>query len=173
MLEHIRFACYTYQNGGLWDTRYNRIAGSLLSCGYIIVSYGGQRMLTHRIIWELHYGPIPAGLIIDHINGVRHDNRIENLRLATRAENSRNCTKHRDNTSGFKGVSWNKRQQKWECRIYWGKRFLHLGYFDCPIIAAQAYDAKAIELFGEFAKVNFPLKEFVEQPTSILLVGCE
>ena len=70
------------------------------------VTYQGTRLLAHRIIWELFNGPIPDGMVIDHLNGDPWDNRIENLACKTNAQNQQNSKMHKSNTSGFKGVSF-------------------------------------------------------------------
>lgn len=73
---------------------------------YYIVGIGGKQYKVHRIIWELKFGEIPEGKIIDHINGDSLDNRIENLRIATYIHNNSNKKKASNNTLGFSGVSW-------------------------------------------------------------------
>lgn len=95
-------------------------------------------------------------LLTDHRNGNGLDNRRANLREATRTENNRNVGQRSDNTSGFKGVSWNKQRQKWVAYIMIDKRQRFLGHYDNPEDAAHAYDAAAREGFGEFAWVNLP-----------------
>lgn len=93
----------------------------------------------------------------DHRNGDGLDNRRSNLREATAGENGRNRRIDRDNTSGFKGVCWHKRDRRWQASIRVGGRSpRHLGYFPTPEEAARAYDAAARELHGEFATLNFP-----------------
>jgi len=106
----------------------------------------------HRLVWEKHNGPIPEGMDIDHINGDRRDNRIENLRLATRTQNLANGTKRKPGKSGFLGVC--QRYNKWAAKISHGNRTLNLGYFSTPKAAARAYDAMARYLHGEFAMTN-------------------
>lgn len=93
----------------------------------------------------------------DHRNGNIHDNRRENLRLCTRSQNNANRHKIPLHSSRFKGVGWEKGRRKWQVRIkHQGKR-IWLGYFDSEEAAAKAYDAKARELFGEFAATNNPV----------------
>ena len=95
--------------------------------------------------------------ITDHINGDGLDNRRSNLREVTAVENGRNRRRDRDNTSGFKGVCWHKRDRKWQAGIRdGGKSPRHLGYFSTAEEAAHAYDAAAREMHGEYATLNFP-----------------
>lgn len=90
---------------------------------------------------------------IDHINENKLDNRKDNLRFCTRAENMRNKKKHRG-ISKYKGVHWCKNVNKWRAKIYNGKT-IHLGLSNNQEECARMYDAKAKELFGEFANLNF------------------
>lgn len=109
-------------------------------------------MYEHRLIFLYHYGYLPK--LVDHINGDPFDNRIENLREATASENGGNRRKINDSlTSKYKGVSLNK-TGKWRAQIVLNYRKLYLGLFDTQIEAAKAYNKAALELFGEFAKVN-------------------
>ena len=87
---------------------------------------------------------------IDHKNGDSLDNRKENLRLATGQENSRNRKKRNDNTSGYKGVSWNRERQKFVASIKFNSKILFLGYFDTAEEASSVYETKALKEFGEF-----------------------
>lgn len=94
----------------------------------------------------------------DHANGDGLDNRRANLRPATRSQNNANKQRHKNNTSGYKGVSWRKRTRQWQAYIGAGKggKMIHLGYFTTAEAAARAYDAAAIVAWGEFARPNFP-----------------
>lgn len=93
---------------------------------------------------------------VDHRNGDGLDNRRSNLRPATNAQNARNGPLRMHNTSGYRGVFWNKRDRVWHAKIGADYRLRHLGTFPDPISAAHAYDAAARELHGEFARLNFP-----------------
>lgn len=119
----------------------------------IIAKIGSDKIATgaHRVIWEMHYGPIPHGMVIDHINGNPFDNRLRNLRLATLAQNARNARKNSNNTSGFKGVSFHKVTQKWSASIRIGRRSRHLGLFDSPEEAHGAYMLASSAEYGDFA----------------------
>jgi len=95
------------------------------------------------------------GLVVDHWNHDSLDNRKENLRECTHAENSSNMKRHKENKySKFKGVYPNK--ARWRAVIMQYGKYIHIGTFDTQIEAAKAYDSRAIELFGEFAYLNFP-----------------
>lgn len=93
---------------------------------------------AHRLVWLLNIKEWPnRGL--DHINGDKSDNRIENLRLASQAENNQNTPKARDNSSGHIGVDFHKKTGKWRARISVEKRTRHLGLFDTKDNAIEAY----------------------------------
>jgi hypothetical protein len=93
---------------------------------------------------------------VDHANGDKLDNRRYNLRVCSRKENCRNVRCGTANTSGYKGVSWNKQAGKWRAFIKTNKRQRFLGHFADEAAAACAYDEAAREMFGDFARLNFP-----------------
>lgn len=92
----------------------------------------------------------PEGVDVDHINGNGLDNRYENLRLATRQQNIANKRMSKNNTSGYKGVSWCKSKQKWRAVVKVCGSQLNLGYFDSPELAHQVYLRYAKIAFGDF-----------------------
>lgn len=96
--------------------------------GYLRVGLNSRQYLVHRVIFLYHHGFLPECL--DHINGIRSDNRIENLRPATRYENICNSKFRSDNTSGVKGVHWNCVKKKWQVRLHVEKKVKSLGYYD-------------------------------------------
>lgn len=102
------------------------------------------------------------GQIVDHINRDKLDNRRSNLRIANQAQNMRNCDVRKTNTSGYKGVHWHKQNQKWKVEITKDYKNIHIGTFDDLEEAARAYDAMAVKLFGEFARLNFPDDPIIE-----------
>lgn len=112
--------------------------------------------LRSRLVWFAVNGPIPEGMEINHKNHDRAEDSINNLELVTPAENCRYKRKHKDNTSGYKGVSYNKKTNKYRAQIWVNSKRKSLGYYDCPIEAARAYDRAAREHFGKFAILNFP-----------------
>lgn len=102
----------------------------------------------HIYLWEQVVGTIPLGLVIDHINGNGLDNRLENLRLATKRQNAHNMRARRGGTtsSSHVGVYWNKRYGKWEARIYVNHKNRYLGRFENEDDAGRAYQVALEEL---------------------------
>jgi hypothetical protein len=96
-----------------------------------------------------------SGKIIDHKNHDGLDNRKCNLRICNCSQNTKNSKIYKTNTSGFNGVIWNKERKKWRAQIYKDYQTIFIGYFKDKEVAARAVDEKAIELFGEFAILNF------------------
>lgn len=115
----------------------------------------GKMIYMHREILNT-----PAGMHTDHINGNGLDNRKSNLRICTPTQNQHNSIKWANTSSRFKGVSWKKSARKWEAYIRINKKLIHLGHYNSEIKAAEAYDDKAIEIFGEFANLNFPSQSY-------------
>lgn len=124
------------------------IAGTKQSRGYIVISVDGRRYVAHRLAWLYTYDRWPVG-DLDHINGVKNDNRIANLREATRRQNMQNVRKHKHNTSGYKGVAWHSQRNKWRAYIFDNYRQKHLGLFDTKEAAAAAR-AKAEKTTHEY-----------------------
>ena len=118
---------------------------------YAQTRLNGRRVMMHRMIMDA-----PSGVEIDHINGNGLDNRRDNLRYASRGENSRNKSPSTRNTSGFLGV--HRSQGKWRAQIQIDGRQVCIGRFDSPEEAARERDKAAIRLHGEFAWLNFPEK---------------
>ncbi|MDE2436463.1 MAG: HNH endonuclease [Sphingomonadales bacterium] len=104
------------------------VAGGVGNHGYIQVGFAGCRYMAHRIAWAIYHGAWPEDQI-DHINQDRTDNRILNLRSVSQTENSRNAKMPKNNTSGFTGIGWHKRDQKWAAYICCDGRQRSLGCF--------------------------------------------
>lgn len=102
----------------------------------------------------MHHEILKTLELIDHVNGNIQDNRKSNLRIANKQKNAANCKIHKHNTSGYKGVSYIKSLKKYRAYIVHNNRQMHLGVFKTAKEAAQAYNKKAIEIFGEFARLN-------------------
>ena len=112
-----------------WNVRHHgKPVGSINTSGYSQVKIFGRLYLTHHIAWALHYNEWASNQI-DHINGKKTDNRIVNLRDATRSENAKNKTMPVSNKSGHIGVEYRKSRKKWRARITSGGKQVHLGYF--------------------------------------------
>jgi len=115
-----------------WNIRYANKKLKTNSSNCVGILYNGQRfyVLYHRLVWCHYYGKWPeSNLVIDHKNGDFYDNRIKNLRLVTTAENNRNRSIPKNNTSGHLGIRLNKKASKWEAMIGVNGQQLFLGYF--------------------------------------------
>ena len=110
----------------------------------------------HRQVLEAE-GYDLNGLDVDHVNGNKLDNRVKNLRVATKSQNQYNRGKPKSNTSGFKGVSWYAPGNSWRAKITVNKKYINLGSYKCPIEASEAYLAAAQKYHGEFSFENSQL----------------
>ncbi|KKN71936.1 hypothetical protein LCGC14_0415820 [marine sediment metagenome] len=111
---------------------------------------GKRRLeLMHRKIMDA-----PKGMVVDHINHNTLDNRRANMRVCTNSQNSCNSLPV-EGSSKYKGVHWSEYQERWVAQIKLDYKYHNVGVFKDEIKAAEAYDEKAIELFGEFAYLNF------------------
>lgn len=132
-------------DGNLILLKSPRVSKRKRSGNYIRVKYQGSTYQAHRIIWEMFNGPIPDGFKIDHINGVKDDNRLDNLRLVTDSLNNRNKGRDTRNKSGYNGVIWNKQVSKWQAHIRVDGKSKHLGLF---VNIADAVKARALAEAG-------------------------
>lgn len=115
------------------------IAGGIEHQGYWRIKIDGKTYKAHRLAWLYVHGKFPSAYL-DHINGVKSDNRIANLREATNQENQQNIKKaFRTSTHGVLGATWNCQANKWCARIKHGTKRIHLGYFDSAEEAGAAY----------------------------------
>jgi hypothetical protein len=121
---------------------------------YAVRKENGESIKMHRWIMDA-----PDDLVVDHIDHNGLNNRKENLRICTFAENCRNLRSSRCKTSKYKGVHWNKRCRKWAAQISCDNKTYHLGYFTDETEAAYAYDEAARKYHGQFASLNFPTKD--------------
>ena len=121
--------------------------------GYLQTHFKCVHYLTHRLVWIFVYDEHPDGYL-DHINGNRSDNRIENLRIVTKKQNAENRKKRQNKSSKFKGVCFRKDSNKWTAQIGSNYKLKHLGYFETEELAYEAYK-KAAELLHTRNNVNF------------------
>lgn len=124
-------------------------AGTYTS-GYIHIEFLKKVWKAHRIIWIMHFGEIPDGMVIDHVDNNGTNNLLSNLRLATRQENNRNSVKRKGSKSKYKGVSWHAGQQKWNAVIQVDGVRHHIASFDNEEEAHKAYCEVAEMIFGKF-----------------------
>ena len=148
---------YDPQTGHLtWKVRTSRrvqvgkIAGCKSSDGRVLVGICGKLYKAHRVAWAIMTGVWPTNQI-DHKNQDPSDNRWDNLREATKAQNMRNITHIASNTSGIKGVGWSKASQKWRAYIAVDKTYYHLGVFEDIEDAKRARREAERRFYGEFA----------------------
>jgi hypothetical protein len=127
-----------------------KIAGSTSGNGYRHILVDGRRHKAHRIIWVMNRGEIPSGKEIDHADRNHANNRLENLRLATHAENMRNSPKRNDNQSGYKGIHLDKTSGKFFAQIRINGKQTFLGRFKTAAAAGAAYATAALETQGDF-----------------------
>ena len=130
------------------NTQYaGKVAGCLddKGCGYILLHIYEERFLAHRVIWEMINGSIPKGMQVDHINHIRNDNRIENLRLVSKQCNQKNLSMNKRNKTGISGVTINK-HGKYFAQIGVRGKTTSLGYYDNIFDAACARKAAEINL---------------------------
>ena len=116
-----------YKKGAGRGRPTNKPAGWRSSQGYKMVLIDGKNYRMHRVIWLYVYGYLPEQ--IDHVNHVRHDNRLCNLRAATNATNHMNRPMQANNTSGVVGVYWFKRDKKWDAQIKINGKNVYIGRF--------------------------------------------
>lgn len=143
------------RTGNAWNARFSGkpAISAPHSNGYLAGTIKYGKFLAHRVAWALHYGEWPEGQI-DHVNGVKTDNRIVNLRLASACQNMQNVGAKARNTSGFKGVTWDKSREKWQAAIRVNCKTKHIGRYSNPEAAYAAYCRAAHKYHGEFARTE-------------------
>lgn len=145
-----------YKEGVLyWKTsrqgvKKNRLAGSTIAGGYRHISINGVYFYVHRLVFLIHHGFIPEK--VDHINGIRNDNRIENLRAATQSQNLWNMKIRSSNKSGVKGVFFCNTKKKWVAKFNMYYKAYYAGSFNTIEEAEEAIIKKREILHKEFAR---------------------
>lgn len=130
--------------------RVGDVAGTLHARGYVIIRHRDRTIKAHRLAWYFVYGEWPPTLI-DHVNGIKSDNRICNLRLATKSQNGVNRAYH-----PMKGIRYHRRTagDRWVVRFKKDRKYVHVGTFYSLSDAQAAYKAALVEHFGEFARLR-------------------
>jgi len=148
---------FDYKNGELFwkNPKSNRVkigqkAGSKNNKGYFKTAINGKYFLNHRIIFMIHYGFLPK--MIDHIDNNSENNFIENLRPATRSENQHNSKISQNNTSGIKGIYWNKKSKKWKTQFKLNNKKMYFGEYNDIDYAKFVIDAMRYKYHKEFAR---------------------
>lgn len=136
------------------SSRKDKLVGYLNSQKYRIIGSAKHNIKAHQLRWFMEYGILPKE--IDHIDRNPDNNRIENLRQATRSQNTINIPPSGKGTSKYKGVSKNPKDGFFYARSHKNKKDKHIGIFKCEKDAAKAYDDYVIKEYGEFAYLNFP-----------------
>ena len=134
-------------------TRQRGNVGDEVGCdngrGYLVTRINNKNYKVHRVIFLMHKGYLPKTL--DHVNGDRADNRIENLRAVTRSQNQHNRKLNKNNTSGYKGVSFDARLKLWKASICLEGKRIHLGSYKTLEEADSVVRKAREELHGIFA----------------------
>ena len=138
--------------GRIWNTRFagKEAFTSLSAKGYKVGRVLGRNHYAHRVIWAMQTSSWPENEV-DHRDTDPANNRWHNLREATHAQNMCNSGKQANNTSGYKGVCWDKQNEKWRAQIHYGGKCHYVGQFGTPEKAHAAYREAAEKYHGEFA----------------------
>ena len=146
-----------YRDGHLWwinKSITNKIDGRFggkTDKGYISGTLKGKRYYEHRLIWFYHYGQWPK--VLDHINNVRDDNRVENLRECNHQQNQFNRLPNPNSSSKYKGVYWHKRKLCWYTCYRFSGKLVHIGYFNSEVEAYNAYVGATKKVHKDFQNV--------------------
>lgn len=148
---------FEYKEGHLFwkkqsssNIRIGSKAGNVTPRGYIQVKIFNKRYYAHRLVYFMFNGYFPEE--VDHIDGNKGNNRIENLRAATKAQNQHNARKNINNTSGVKGVTWDKQNKKWKSQCGYNNKNHYLGHFVDLKMAKQAVEQFRKQYHNEYAR---------------------
>jgi hypothetical protein len=134
-----------------WNGKWaGKVAGSPSSTGHIHIKIEGRGYCAHRLAWLYMTGDLPNE--IDHINADKTDNRFNNLRIATRAQNNANKGVQKNSASRVKGVY--KFRNKFKAQMWLDNKPVHLGVFDTLEEAKSAHEKAYKELYGEYARIE-------------------
>lgn len=168
--ERLKEVLYYSPDTGMfhWVTSRGRqaagsVAGSIKGNGYIMISVDRKLYYAHRLAFLWMTGAWPAQLV-DHADGVPTNNRWDNIREATHAQNIQHRCRQSNNKSGLKGVDFHEQRKKWRATIRVNGKQIYLGHYDTKEEAALAHDAGAREHHGEFAFTNFRSEPMKNSP---------
>jgi hypothetical protein len=142
---------YDKDTGELYHLSTNKPVRANSGAGYYCLCMDDQVYLVHRIVWKMVYGVDPGSYEIDHINGIRNDNRLSNLRLVTSSEQNKNRRLSKRNKSGIKGVCWESSRRKWRATVGAHPSLTLVGRFDRLDDAKEAVRLARERLYGQFA----------------------
>lgn len=142
---------------GSFDKQFaGKSAGHITDFGRKVIRFSQYGLfVSHVIVWVYHNGEIPDRYDVDHIDNNKLNDKIENLRLATRSQNMYNTRIRSDNRSGIKGVSFNPGNNNWRARLHVGKTKIEIGSFQTKEQAAEAISSARQKYHGEFANNGF------------------
>jgi hypothetical protein len=141
---------FTWADPGKTKMKIGAIAGGAHNGGYRVIGIDGHIVLAHRLAWLHIHGEWPTGEI-DHINQNKQDNRIANLRVATRFQNGANRGANSNNACGLRGVHWHRQSKRWRASIRLNGKVTSLGLHTTKEAASAAYQRAAAAAFGEFS----------------------
>lgn len=158
LTQYLALDTFEYKDGELYwkvDAGNGRIkagtkAGCVAKLGYKQVTFRNTQFFVHRIIFLMHHGYLPP--VLDHADGNPSNNKIENLREATTSQNGLNEKRFKNNKSGVKGVSWNKKTQKWTATTSLNKKYVYLGRYESLEEARIVLENFRNKHHGEFAR---------------------
>jgi hypothetical protein len=146
---------FDYRDGSIYKKGSNKPFGYFdKKIGYMRCKIKGKPLLLHRVIYAMFNGDRLPDHDVDHIDRDKTNNRIENLRPATRGQNVVNSRVRSDNPYGYKGVTYHKATGKYAAQTMKDQVRVHIGLFETPEQAAEAYNQKIEELFGSYAVKN-------------------
>lgn len=148
---------FEYKDGNLFwkkqpspQIKVGDVVGTINKRGYVQVKFLCKRFYAHRLIYFMFNGYFPQE--VDHIDGNKTNNKIENLRAVTKSQNQHNARINVNNTSGVKGISWDKRCGKWKAQIAVNKKNYHLGRFDDFDLAKKTINQFREKYHQEYAR---------------------
>jgi hypothetical protein len=160
---------FEYRDGDLyWKIRPSnkKLQNKKVGCfshGYIRLGYKKKLYYAHRVIWEMHYGEIPSGLLLDHDDGNGLNNKIKNLKLVDHVGNKRNLPINCRNTSGVTGVYWNKQRNAWDSKLNVNGKTIYFGRYKNKEDAIKARE-KAEHTYGFSKTHGRRQKRIVDKP---------